>query len=150
VAAGKRAATTKPGAPNVPAAKANGTASSPEAEDPRFVALLAAFAADPELAPVAAAFAAARTLDRGRRFGSNGLKAAGKLFALLVRGQLVVKLPAPRVAALLASGDGEPFTAGGRRTMKEWLTLAAHNRAWEALAREAYAFVRGAARPLSR
>lgn len=40
----------------------------------------------------------------GRMFGSPVLKVAGKVFATLVKGRLVVKLPKPRVEDLLASG----------------------------------------------
>ena len=38
---------------------------------------------------------------RGRnRFGASGLKVGGKIFAMLVRGKLVVKLPQQRVDSL--------------------------------------------------
>src|SRR5262249_58498719 len=60
-----------------------------------------------------------------KRFGSSGLKIHNKIFAVLVRGKLVVKLPRPRVDALMASGDGErldPRHDG--RVMKERFSLA--------------------------
>lgn len=44
-----------------------------------------------------------------RRFGSTGLKIHNKIFAMLVRGRLVVKLPRVRVDALVESKDGERF-----------------------------------------
>jgi hypothetical protein len=111
--------------------------------DARFAALLTTFASDRELAPIVAAFRAAQNAGRPRRFGSNGLKVGGKLFALSVRGQLVVKLPADRVAALVADGKGEPFETAPGRKMKGWLVLSPRSRCWETLAREAYAFVKG-------
>jgi TfoX/Sxy family transcriptional regulator of competence genes len=81
-----------------------------------------------------------------REFGSNGMKVGGKIFAMLVRGDLVVKLPAPRVAALIESGVGAPFDAGKGRPMKEWVTVRGPEEQWLALAREARAFVGPGAR----
>lgn len=75
-------------------------------------------------------------------FGSSALKIHEKIFAMLVRGRLVVKLPKARVDALVASGDGERFDANKGKPMKEWLALNAESPAeWLALAREAMAFV---------
>ena len=80
----------------------------------------------------------------GKGFGSTGqLKVDGKIFAMLVKGQLVLKLPADRVDALVESGNGERFDAGKRRPMREWLALSrTSHKSWLALAREAMAFVR--------
>ena len=47
----------------------------------------------------------------GRMFGSPVLKVAGKVFATLVKGRLVVKLPKPRVEDLRPPG-GKPFDPG--------------------------------------
>lgn len=51
--------------------------------------------------------------ESGRRaFGSSALKINGSIFAMLTRGQLVVKLPRDRVDALIASGAGGPVRRG--------------------------------------
>ena len=78
-----------------------------------------------------------------RAFGSNALKVDGKIFAMLVRDALVVKLPKERVAALIASGVGAPFDAGKGKPMKEWVTLEGNEAKWPAFAKEARAFVGG-------
>ena len=78
-----------------------------------------------------------------REFGSNALKVKGRIFAMLVRGSLVLKLPRTRVTELIDSGLGGPFDAGKGKPMKEWLTVLATERTWLALAREALAFVTG-------
>lgn len=79
---------------------------------------------------------------QGKGFGSTGqLKVDGKIFAMLVRGKLILKLPRDRVSALVASGDGEHFDAGKGRPMRQWLALAPTSRKpWLALAREAMGF----------
>jgi TfoX/Sxy family transcriptional regulator of competence genes len=77
-----------------------------------------------------------------RAFGSTSLKTAGKIFAMLVNGRLVVKLDRRRVDALVASGDGERFDPGHGRLIKEWLAIdAASDEAWLSLATESEAFV---------
>jgi len=79
----------------------------------------------------------------GRGFGSSGLKIHNKIFAMLVRGRLVVKLPKQRVNALIASGDGEAFDPRkDGRPMKEWLVLEPTSKEdWLPLARDAMEFV---------
>jgi hypothetical protein len=77
-----------------------------------------------------------------RKFGSNGLKVDNKIFAMLVRGDLVVKLPRERVEALIAANQGEPFDRNQGRPMKEWVTVSSTSDVdWLALAREAMGFV---------
>ncbi|HET7641179.1 MAG TPA: hypothetical protein VFK47_20895, partial [Ktedonobacteraceae bacterium] len=71
------------------------------------------------------------------------LKIHNKIFAMLVKGKLVVKLPKPRVDALVASGDGERFDPRhDGRLMKEWLSVEpTSEEKWLSLAREAMEFV---------
>lgn len=77
-----------------------------------------------------------------KMFGALGAKVGDKYFAMLYKGQLVVKLPAERAAALTASGDGSYFDPGHGRPMKEWVTFApARGARWSRLAEEAKAFV---------
>ena len=45
----------------------------------------------------------------GGGFGRSALRFQGRIFAMLVRGRLVVKLPAGRVDALIEAGDGVRF-----------------------------------------
>lgn len=60
---------------------------------------------------------------------------------MLVRGELVLKLPGDRVDALVDAGDGERFDAGKGRPLREWLALSPTSRkSWLALAKEAIAF----------
>ena len=74
----------------------------------------------------------------GGGFGRSALRFQDKIFAMLVRGRLVLKLPAARVDALVASGDGIRFDANKGTPMKEWLSLDPEsNLPWLPLAREA-------------
>ncbi len=76
------------------------------------------------------------------RFGSNALKIGGKIFAMLVRGCLVVKLPRGRVDELVAAGEGTRFDPRGGRPMTEWLVLdPSSTLGWLPLAAEAMQFV---------
>jgi hypothetical protein len=80
-------------------------------------------------------------VDEGTGFGTNpGLRVGGRIFAMEVRGKLVVKLPAERCEQLVAEG-AEPFVVG-RRQMREWVAIEPGADDWRALAREALAFVR--------
>jgi hypothetical protein len=77
----------------------------------------------------------------GSGFGRSALRWEKKIFAMLVRGRLVVKLPAARVDALVAGGDGVRFDANKGTPMKEWFSLDPESGlAWAALAREALEF----------
>ena len=101
--------------------------------DERFVALVTEFAGRPGIS----------VPEPGRHgFGSSALRVNGSIFAMLVGGRLVVKLPRHRVDALIGSGAGGGFDAGKGRPMKEWLTVAGdEEETWRALAIEAIDFV---------
>jgi hypothetical protein len=78
-----------------------------------------------------------------RRFGGSALTVDGAIFAMLQGERLVVKLPAARVAAMIADGSGAPFGQGKRRPMRVGVAVVAGDDAtWRTLAQEAYAFVR--------
>lgn len=78
----------------------------------------------------------------GRGFGSHALKVHGRIFAMFVRGRLVVKLPKPRVDELVDRGHGVRFDANKGIPMKEWFSMDPEAPLeWSTLAREAMAFV---------
>lgn len=103
----------------------------------RLTVLVDAFSDAPGVTPPGAA---------GRRaFGSDALKVDGAIFAMQVQGELVVKLPAGRVAELIGEGTCAPFANGRGSPMREWATVTDPARDLD-LAAEALAFVR-AGRP---
>jgi hypothetical protein len=101
------------------------------AAEAAFTALAERFESEPDVSP-------------GTGFGTaRGLRANGRIFAMLPHGQLVVKLPAERCSALVEAGSGRLFVVG-RRTMREWVAIdGIDDDAWAALAAEALAYVRG-------
>jgi hypothetical protein len=103
-----------------------------------------ASAAEAAFEALAARYAGEPGIDRGTGFGSApGLRAGGRIFAMLPHGELVVKLPAERCAAMVAAGDGRLFQVG-RRTMREWLVVeGVELERWTTLADDALAYVRG-------
>jgi hypothetical protein len=79
----------------------------------------------------------------GSGFGRGSLKYQGKIFAMLVRGHLVVKLPETRVAELITAGEGAAFDANKGAPMREWLSVGPRSRLdWLSLATEALDFAR--------
>jgi TfoX N-terminal domain len=85
---------------------------------------------------------AERGVTEGTGFGSNpGLRVDGKIFAMLIDGALVLKLPEGRCEELAAAGGATRFSVG-RREMREWLAVEPDGQHdWRALAREALGFV---------
>jgi hypothetical protein len=83
-------------------------------------------------------------VEAGTGFGRNpGLRTGRRIFAMLVRDELVVKLPAERCEALVSAGDARTLEIG-RRSMREWVCFAEPDEdRWLALATEARAFVSG-------
>ncbi len=58
-------------------------------------------------------------------------------------GDLVVKLPKPRVRELIDEGVGTPFAPAGK-VFSEWVAVSAsHQHSWDALLAEAMEFVDG-------
>ena len=81
----------------------------------------------------------------GTGFGSNpGLRVGTKIFAMLGREGLVVRLPRARVDELVASGAGTRFDPRrDGRLMKEWVVVSVERRrSWGGLSDEALEFVR--------
>ena len=103
----------------------------------RFAALAARFLEEPDVT-------------EGTGFGKmTGLRRSGKIFAMLVEGRLVVKLPRERVDALVAAGVAERFDPGHGRVMKEWASVTPDaSEEWDGLAGEAFAFVAGGPAPV--
>jgi hypothetical protein len=99
-------------------------------------------APDPRFAPVIEAFADDERVIRKRMFSTeNTLTVNGKIFAMLVKGKLVVKLPKARVDEIVREGDGVHFDPGHGRLMKEWVTVETDDDAWIGLAQESHRFV---------
>jgi hypothetical protein len=97
--------------------------------------VLQAFAGDPDV-----------TCDQ-KVFSSRPLRVHGKIFAMMVDGDLVLKLPRQVVDALVSTGQGRRFDPGHGRLMKEWVVVPVADCArWIDLAKQARTFV-GAQRP---
>ena len=99
---------------------------------------------DPErlYADIARELVAEPGVELGRAFATEALKFEGKIFAMLHRGRLVVKLPVDRCVDLVAADRAAPFESGGRR-MKGWVSIGPDEaERWREYADEALAFVR--------
>lgn len=78
-----------------------------------------------------------------RMFGSSALRVHGKVFAMRVDDQLVVKLQRDRVTAQIAVGRGTSFDPGHGKIMKEWIAIAAPTADWPDFAAETHSHVAG-------
>lgn len=104
-------------------------------------------AAEERLRAVAAAFADVPGVmlpaDGRRHFGTATLRVHGKIAAMTPHEHLVVKLPADRVEALVASAEGLPFPVD-RPPMREWVRVASPDpEVWRGFVAEALAYVGG-------
>ncbi len=81
----------------------------------------------------------------GTMFGSKGLRTGRKFFAIWWNGQLVAKLSAATIEALVRSGQGQRFEPMAGRPMTGWVVVAP-TADWPALTEEARAFVESQAR----
>jgi hypothetical protein len=82
---------------------------------------------------------------RSTMMGLPCLRVGGAFFASYDRktGDLLVKLPAPRVDELVSAGRATCFAPAGR-PFREWAAVsAARSRSWNRLLQEAIAFVGG-------
>lgn len=89
-------------------------------------------------APLLANSAATRSM----MMGLPCLRLHGRFFAAMDRNKeaLLVKLPAHRVAALVSTGDGEPFAPAGR-VFREWVAITrTDRRRWRSLLAQAERF----------
>lgn len=77
---------------------------------------------------------------RAKVFNAHSMCVNNKIFVMLVKDRLVVKLPRKRVDALVASGEGEPYDVGTGKPMKEWLVVVSDEN-WLPLAKEALEFM---------
>src|SRR5687767_6698929 len=92
------------------------------------------------LKPLGKAFAKDRDVVH---YKATSLCVGKKVFAMIVDGNLVVKLPAERAQSLVDAGKGR-FHQLGKRVMKEWFVApAARQSEWLAVAKESRRFVGG-------
>jgi hypothetical protein len=83
------------------------------------------------------------TVETGRMLHAPGLRTAGRFFAFVTTSDLVVKLPARRVAELIDAGMGRPCEIRRGAQMREWVRLSPTDpRSFARYLSEAHDFVR--------
>jgi hypothetical protein len=102
--------------------------------------------AEERFAELSASYLERPVVSSGTGFGGNpGLRVNGRIFAMLVRGALVAKVPLDR-AAELNTTIARPFDPGHGRAMREWIEVSAdHAQEWAAIVEEAFRYVGRAA-----
>ena len=96
-------------------------------------------------AAVVEALSSEAGVTKGRMFGSEGLRVGKHVFAMEVKGRLVVKVSLARASELRAGGLADSFDPGHGRPMKQWVSVDSRAKLdWLQLSREALAHVRGA------
>ena len=82
--------------------------------------------------------------EEGTIMSTRCLRVNGDFCAMVTSsGQLVVKLPAPRVLDLIELGQGEPFAPAGK-VFKEWLGVVGDDeQEWDTLLQESHRFIGG-------
>lgn len=83
--------------------------------------------------------------EKSTMMGHPCLRIDGDFFASMERrtGDLIVKLDAGTVTAMIEAGTAEPFAPNGRR-FKEWALITNRDESqWESLLGEAMTFVKG-------
>jgi hypothetical protein len=98
--------------------------------------------ADEAFEAIAARLMKVAGVTAGPMFGARALKVQEKVFAMVVKGDLVVKLPRERVEQMVSSSYGRRFDPGHGRLMREWVAIPLGLKAsWPRLVREAKDFV---------
>ncbi len=82
--------------------------------------------------------------ESGRMLSSPGLRTGGHYYAFCPADGVVLKLPAARVAELVASAEGAPCSPRPGRPMREWVRVdPVDEQTLTAYLREARSFVAG-------
>jgi hypothetical protein len=91
-----------------------------------------------ELKPLGTAFKSDKDVVH---YKATSLCVGRKVFAMIVKGELVVKLPAKRAQELVDAGRGR-FHALGKKVMKEWFVSPVARKAeWISVAKESRDYV---------
>lgn len=61
--------------------------------------------------------------ETGRMLQSPGLRTGGRFYAFVTGDDIVVKLPADQVAALITADEGQPCSPRPGRPMREWVRI---------------------------